>query len=59
MLEASGGKPLLGYVAIRSDGTVIVRSERSYRALLEGRGPTDWIGWPTDAIYDFDAFVEL
>lgn len=57
MLRAFESKPLLRYIKKMDDGIFIVRSERSYREWLEGRGVRNWIGWPSNNIFEYDKEV--
>ena len=57
MLRACGSKPLMRYVAKDTDGSLIVRNERSYREWLNGRGGNDWIGWQQMNAYQYDEAV--
>ena len=57
ILRAFKGEPIVRYVSERSDGAIMVRNERSYQDYLNNKGLNDWIGWPRNDIYDYDATV--
>lgn len=57
ILRGFQSMPLLRYVS-KSDGRLLVRSERSYTEWLNGRGWNDWIGWPkNETAFEYDESV--
>jgi hypothetical protein len=50
-------EPLLRYVARRSDGVILVKSEGSYKNLLEDKEVSEWISWHEDDIYRYDPVI--
>jgi len=54
LLRGYESEPLIRYAAVLEDGSIAVKSEKSYEDLVNRGNQGDWIGWPIEDVYEFN-----
>jgi len=57
ILRAVDDEPIIRYAGLRSDGVIMVMSERSYRDFMDKRRQPDWIGWRKEDVFEYNPYV--